>query len=51
MPDVLSKRIAVELAEYGRVHVPYWEVSASSDGPILLVTAAQHGNDAYSEKN
>lgn len=45
MPDVLSKRIAVELAEYGRVHVPYWEVSASSDGPVLLVTAAQHGNE------
>ena len=31
--------------ESGSVDIPYWELSSIKDGPVLLVTAAFHGNE------
>ncbi len=45
MAETHARSIAAHLAEAGAVEVPYWEVAAGEDGPCLLVTAAQHGNE------
>jgi len=43
MPELTIGHVRASLAEYGDVTIPYWEVQSSSDGPVLLLTAAQHG--------
>ena len=45
MPEVQVKHLTANLAEYGDVDIPYWEVIGGAEGPVLLITAAQHGNE------
>ena len=45
MAEVTVKSVQAELVERAPLRVPYWEVTAGAAGPVLLVTAAQHGNE------
>jgi predicted deacylase len=45
MAELCVDYVTAHLVEYGEVDIPYWEVSSGVDGAVLLVTAAQHGNE------
>jgi predicted deacylase len=45
MSNLVTKQIAVALTNGSSLSVPYWEVTSGAPGPVLLVTAAQHGNE------
>jgi predicted deacylase len=31
--------------DYGAVRIPYWQIESGAEGPRLLITCAQHGNE------
>ena len=43
MPDTVVRQVVAYLPSYGEVSIPYWEIASGREGPVLLVTAAQHG--------
>ena len=45
MPQIHLKHIPLPLIENDPLQLPYWELTASADGPTLLIVAAQHGNE------
>jgi len=47
MPDLLVKHVAVTLESGDSLAIPYWEVTTGTPGPVLLITAAQHGNEIH----
>jgi predicted deacylase len=47
MPEVNVGHLSANLSEFGPVDIPYWDVKSGEAGPVLLVTAAQHGNEVH----
>lgn len=45
MPTIEVKQIIANTMDYGAVRIPYWQIESGVDGPRLLITCAQHGNE------
>lgn len=44
-PTVEVRRVTATLTDGREVVTPYWAIESGTDGPVLLVVAAQHGNE------
>jgi N-alpha-acetyl-L-2,4-diaminobutyrate deacetylase len=45
MAEVTVSHTTAHTIAFGEVDIPYWEVTSGRDGPVLLITATQHGNE------
>ncbi len=45
MPEVQVKHALAVLTDGTEIPIPYWHVTSGSEGPIFLITCAQHGNE------
>ncbi|MBM4082797.1 MAG: succinylglutamate desuccinylase/aspartoacylase family protein [Planctomycetes bacterium] len=45
MATVEVKHAIANTMDYGAVRIPYWQIESGQDGPRLLITCAQHGNE------
>lgn len=45
MPHLTVKHAAAVLTDGSEVRIPYWHLAAEQDGPVFLLTCAQHGNE------
>lgn len=45
MATVEVKQVTVNTTDYGTLRIPYWQIESGKDGPHVLITCAQHGNE------
>jgi len=45
MARVDVRQIVANTIDYGALRIPYWRVESGQEGPHVLVTCAQHGNE------